>query len=144
MPAILVVESPDGQSAILPLNRGKTEDNQVDIALLPLYYALLTHYHKATHSPLDLWPHLKPGINRLTINLAASPTVKGTFPQREGQPYVDHTEEDGYIFILQTTEPTVDRIKLAILPPSQKGPFEGFKNAMQAIAARVKSMDAMA
>jgi len=126
VPTILVVESPDGQSAILPLSRDKTDNNQ------------------ATHEPLDLWPHLKPGINKLTINLAASPTIRGSLPQRRGQPHVDHTEEDGYIFILQITEPTVDHLKLAILHPSQKGPFEGFRNAMQAIAAKVKSVGAAA
>lgn len=101
----------------------------------------LYHISQAIHEPLDLWPHLKPGINTLTINLAASPTIKEVFLREKGQSHVGHPEEDdGYIFVLQTTEPTADHLKLVFLRPSQKDPFEGFRVVMEAIATKMKTI----
>jgi len=105
----------------------------------------LPHISQTTHEPLDLWPHFKPGINILTINLAASPTIRETFLQQKEQPHVGHTdEEDGYVFVLQTTEPTADHIKLASLHPFQMGPFEEFRTTMQAIATKLKTIGSTA
>lgn len=147
MPPILKIESPDGQSTILALNRDKADDTQVGVALLLVFYcALLTRISQATHEPLDLWPHLKPGTNILSISLAlaASPIVGGSFPQQEGRSHADHTEENqGYIFVLQTTKPTADHLKLLLLHPYQKGPFGGLLTAMQAIATKMKAIGAM-
>lgn len=65
--------------------------------------------------------------------------------QQEGQSRVDHTDEEGgYLFVLQTTEPTANHLELACLHPFQKSPFEGFRVAMQAIATMVKTAGASA
>jgi hypothetical protein len=111
--------------------------------------------HYISQEPLDLWPHLKPGLNILTINLAASPTIKGNFLQQQRQSHVDHPEEDdGYIFVLQTTEPVADHLKSASLRSSKKDPFVGFRTMVEAIATemiatkmiapKMKTIDAVA
>ena len=49
-------------------------------------------------------------------------------------------EDDGYVFVLQTTEPTADHLKLVSLHPSQVDPFEGWRIMMQAIATKMKTI----
>jgi hypothetical protein len=98
------------------------------------------HLSQAPQEALDLWPHLKPGMNFLNIHLASSLKIGEGLSQHKRGPCAEHTEEnDGYIFILQTTEPTAYQRKLASHHPFQKGSFNKFRVTVQAIATKVKT-----